>query len=117
MKKILIVEDNLDIACLLTKVIGIVGDADIKHAIQDDDAIPLIEWADLVISDFNYPAQGFLGILPELQRTQRQFILQSADLENIRHVYDQRLQIAAILKGADYVHQMISILDDILVQS
>jgi len=112
-KKILIIEDCHDNSYLIAQIIGVSKlEVDIKYAISQAEALPLIEWADLIISDFNFPITGFLGVLPTIQKEQRPFVLHSAETENVK-IYDHKLQIAAIPKGANFVQKLLGVLKNI----
>ena len=113
MKNILIIEDNLDMAMLITQLTNmVIPNVTIIHTSTSEEAIHKIEWADFVITDFNFPTDGFLGILPTIKKTNRKFVLQTAEPNNIK-VYDPTLQVAAIRKGADFVPQIMSVLRSI----
>lgn len=110
--KVLIVEDNEDLVLLLTDVIESSFDVELRHAVCLNDAISLLPWADLVISDFDFPTLGFLGLFPELIKANIPYILQSANPDNLR-MYSEK-QIGSIIKNEKYVTNMIDILDTFL---
>lgn len=114
MKKILIVEDHNDTAFLIQQLVQLAlnGDVEIVRTSTLEDALTQVAWADLVISDYMFPTQGFLGLLPILQTEKKPFILQTASIECSK-IYDEYLQIAAISKGANYTRQMIDTLKNI----
>ena len=113
MKKILIIEDCHDYSNIITQIIGLSKlEVELKYATNQEEALPLIEWADLIISDFHFPITGFLGVLPMIQKTQRPFVLHSAATEHVK-IYDHKLQIAAIPKGTNFVHALLGVLKNI----
>jgi len=113
MTKILIVEDHEDTAFLIQQLVHYALDnVEIIIASTLEDAIPQVEWADLVISDYRFPTKGFLGLLPILQEKEKPFILQTAETECAK-IYDSNLQIAAIQKGMNYTCQLIDTLKNI----
>jgi DNA-binding NtrC family response regulator len=112
-KNILIIEDNQDIALLVAQITGmVIPNVTIIHTSTSEEAIHKIEWAEFIITDFNFPTEGFLGLLPTIKKANRKFVLQTAEPSNIK-VYDPTLQLAAIRKGADFVPQMMSVLRSI----
>lgn len=115
--KILIVEDSQYAAQLIVQITNIViPNATIIHVLTSEEAIPKIEWAEFIITDFCFPADGFLGILPTIKKANCKFILQTAEPNNIK-IYDPTLQVAAIQKGVDFVPKIMSTLRDITVPS
>ena len=113
MTKILIVEDHEDTAFLIQQLVHYALDnVEIIIASTLEDAIPQVEWADLVISDYRFPTDGFPGLLPTLQSEKKLFILQTADAECVK-IYDKNLQIAAIQKGVNYTRQILDTLKNI----
>jgi len=110
--KVLIVEDAKDCAFLLTEIVKYTTPtAQVKYAATDTEALPLIAWSDLVITDFNFPVTGFPAILPTLQRHNKPFILQTSYHGYINN-YDLHLQIASIEKGENFLAKMTSCLSD-----
>ena len=106
-------EDHGDTAFLLTQLIAsTIADANIAVAHTSETAIPQIAWADLIISDFNFPTQGFPSLLPIIQAARIKFILQTADYTCLR-CYDPTLQLASVHKGIDFVPKMRSVLQSI----
>ena len=113
MKKILIIEDCHSNSFLIAQIIGVSKlEVEIKYATNQEEALALIEWADLIISDFTFPITGFLGVLPTIQKAQRPFVLHSAEPEHVK-IYDHKLQIAAIPKGANFVQTLLGVLKNI----
>ena len=105
-KKVLIVEDDDNAAFLLYNIIKPITDAEIHISPTLEDALPKITWADLVITDYEYPTSGFSGLLPELQKNKKYFILQSGEIEYLKR-YDEKLQIDAIYKGCgNFIHRI-----------
>jgi len=110
MKKILIVEDNEDDVFLLTEVVNMsLKDVEIRYATTVEDATPQVTWADLVITDYDFPDLGFPALLPLLQKEQRLFILQSACPDCLK-TYDPTLQLGTICKGSCFIAKMLDIL-------
>jgi len=111
--KILVVEDNKDFSALLTVIIKMaIKDADISYAETCSDAIPKIEYADLIISDFNFPTGGFPAILPVLQKENRPFILQSSCPSCVK-LYDSNLQVASLCKNQLFTCNLIDLLKEL----
>lgn len=99
--KLLIVEDDELNGILLKALVHVVlPSAEIKIAPTLEDALPNVAWADLVITDYEFPSRGFLGLLPELQKERKPFILQTGGLDYLKK-YDDNLQIDVIYKGYD----------------
>lgn len=97
--KVLIVDDYQPIQDLLQEIVTYhVPNSEISLASTLEEAIPKVSRTDLVITDFEYPSEGFLGLLPTLQKERRPFILQSGSLGNIK-IFDDTLQLAAIHKN------------------
>lgn len=114
--KILVVEDNQDFSIMLTSIIRMaIKDVDILYAETCSDAKSKIEDADLIISDFNFPIEGFPAILPILQEKKRPFILQSSCPSCIK-LYDSNLQVASLCKNGDLIPNLIDILKTLNVR-
>ena len=110
MNKILIVEDDNYHAYLVTEVIRMALDnTEIRYATTVDDAATQVTWADLVITDYEFPELGFPALLPTLKKEQRHFILQSAHPGHLK-TYEPDLQIGTVSKGTCFVTKMLGIL-------
>jgi len=110
MRHILIVEDCECSRLLLTQIVDLVfPDAMIYYAQTATEAFPQIPSADLVITDFDFPDGGFPSLLPLLIKEKRYFILQSADPDCVK-IYNHDLQLGAVIKGKDFLGNMLSIL-------
>jgi len=105
--RVLIVEDDTSSGFLLKEIThSVLTTADIHLVSSLKEAIPKVPWADLVITDYEYPSCGFLGLLPELQKEKKYFILQSGGIKYLKK-YDDKLQIDAIYKGCDnFIHRI-----------
>jgi len=110
MKKILIVEDSADTTILLSQVVRMaLKNAEIKCAATVAEATPQVSWADLVITDYEFPDLGFPALLPLLQKEQRLFILHSACPDCLK-TYEPTLQLGSICKGSCFTAKMLDIL-------
>jgi CheY-like chemotaxis protein len=115
--RILIVEDNKDFLHLICSLIrNSHYNATIHEAETLEDAIPHIPNVDIVITDFNFPSEGFPALLPHLQKENKSFILQSSCQTCIDKTYDHNLQIAAIYKGFNFTSKLIKLLNEISVR-
>jgi len=105
--KILIVEDDVENGILLKTIAhSVLQTAEIHLVPTLEAAIPEVPWADLVITDYDFPLRGFKGLLPILKKEQKLFILQSGGFQYLK-TYDDDLQIDAIYKGCDnFVHRI-----------
>ena len=114
--KILVVEDSQDFSLLLTAIIKMaIKDVEISYAETCSDAKSKIGDVDLVISDFNFPVNGFPAILPILQKKKRPFILQSSCPSCVK-LYDSNLQVASLCKNEDLIPNLIGILKTLNVR-
>lgn len=83
--KILIVEDGDDFSFLISNVLYLGGYTNIRTSTYVDGAIKNLEWADLVITDFNFPGGGYPELRPHLLRLEKPFILQSSEIRFENH--------------------------------
>lgn len=112
---VLIVDDNDDCA-FLTKLLVTETGSKVHIATTVDEAIQELTTHTfrLVITDFNFPIGGFPSLLPALQKKSQCYILNSSDPSIIK-TYDSTLQLGAIVKGANYVSGMRSLLRNLKI--
>ena len=76
---ILIVEDGVDFSFLISNVLYLGGYANIRTVSCVDEAIKNLGWADLVVTDFNFPGGGYPELRVHLLDSGKPFIIQSSD--------------------------------------
>jgi DNA-binding response OmpR family regulator len=108
--RVLIVEDNLDFSFFVCAILRTFKPTlEIFQADTLEKALPLLLNTDLVITDFEFPTEGFPAFLPYLKEKKHKFILQSAERSHLR-MYDQELQIGTLYKDSDFMQNMIKLL-------
>ncbi len=77
--KVLVVEDNVEVASFIRYLLESKHITKIEVATNVSDAQNLLKWADVVVTDWDFPEGGFPALKPILLREKKPYIIQSSE--------------------------------------